>query len=175
MQIFRLAWTAAWIVGTIALVAVVLYHLRAKPAWMYGLASTALLFLAAVLLGIWRGPLAWGVGAAIDLFLCTDRFRNWRDCRLSGKRIARELGIKPNLLFSAIELAFDLTNGKGSSVMYFAAVTRSPNVSRDEVYQAVIPGLVIGFDMLEKRYGSQPSIEAARVKIAPYVQRYCTN
>ncbi|WP_157511029.1 hypothetical protein [Frateuria sp. Soil773] len=169
---FALVWTTMWVVGTVALVAWTQYRLRFKQAWWW-VAFFGLFIGACVLLGVRRGPVAWVVGNLIAWCLSTDRFQNWLDCRRAGKRLAAEIGIKPNLLFTAIELAFERSGQKGASVLFFAGLNRNPDMPKDEIYRTIMPGLVIGFDMLENRFGPQQGIEEAKARIRPLVRQYC--
>ncbi len=171
-KLFTVVWLQAWILGTVGLIAWTQYKLRFKRVWWW-VAFIGLFVVANILLGVRRGPIAWTVGNLIAWTLSTDRVQNWRDCRSYGKKLAAEIGIKPNLLFSAIELAFERVGQKGASVRLLAGMSRSPEIPRDEIYRTIMPGLVIGFEMLEARFGKQNGIEVAKGKIRPLVRQYC--
>jgi hypothetical protein len=171
---FTMIWIVVWFTGTVALVAWSLYRLRFKPTWWWA-AFFGMLVLSCILMGLRRGPLAWLVGNFIAWIFSSARFQNWRDCRRAGKKIAVEIGIKPSLFFTAIELAFRQMGQAGGDVMFFAGLYRSPSYPKDEIYRLIMPGLVIGFNALDARFGKQAGTEAAKVKIKSLVRQYCND
>lgn len=57
--------------------------------------------------------------------------------------------------------------------MLFAGIYRNPDYPKDEIYRLIMPGLVIGFNALDARFGKQAQTEAAKVKIKSLVRQYC--
>jgi hypothetical protein len=172
-HVLTLMWVSVWFAATVVLVVWAQCYLGSKTSWPWWIVPLGTYVSACIMLGLFRGWIAWGVGYLIALVLSSERFQNWRECRRYGKKIAADIGIKPNLFFTAIELALERTGAKGTSVNYFFAMSRSPAITRDEIYRAIMPGLVIGFDVLESRFGKRAGIEEAKAKIRPLVRQYC--
>ncbi len=53
--------------------------------------------------------------------------------------------------------------------MFFAGLYQNPNYPKDEIYRLIMPGLVIGFNALDARFGKQVGTEAAKMQIKPLV------
>jgi hypothetical protein len=144
----------------------VLRWLKPKPIW-WCVALLVLMVGSIVWLGLFKGWFAMLLAG----FLSSQRVANWVDCRRFGKKVAQALGLKANLFFTAVELAFP----RGDSVIMLAEMGRS-GTNVDDAKRVLLLPVVQGLDALEGRFGPQRNITEAREQVASLVNElYATD
>jgi hypothetical protein len=148
---------AASFVLTIAIF--VLLVNRAKPEtriyWIIACSIGACLWL-----GLVKGPVAVG----ISLLIIFGTISTFAEGRRIGKKVARSLNIDSNLYFTSLEQVMPM-------YLNFLATMERQGAGVEEVKALTIPMLEQGLDTLEARFGKQPKIDDARIKITNHVSK----
>ncbi|WP_447077910.1 hypothetical protein [Shewanella algae] len=110
---------------------------------------------------VWLGVLKGAVAAIIAILISTGYVANRLDGRRIGKKIAKSLGISPNLFFTSLEQTMP---------MYLAVLASAERegMSVLEAREMTIPFLIEGLNVLETRFGQQNLIDDARKKLAEH-------
>lgn len=126
---------------------------RAKPEnkfyWIIACSIATLAWL-----GLYKGIVAVIISVAFTSGYISDRI----DARRLGKKVAKSLGIGPNLFFSCLEQTMPL-------YLKILAIMEQEGTGVAEARKILIPMISNGLDILESRFGPQPQIEDAREKI----------
>jgi hypothetical protein len=152
--------TASFVLTTLALAWANRIVHRKHPTWYFA-ALLSTLIIAMVLLGLQRGWLA----SLIVWLLSAGWFITYLDGRRFGKQTARYLGIKPNVMFSALDIGMPKTN--------LAFLQRLGRDGRSPDYAALrlTPSLLVGLTVLRARFGEQADLVNALAILPPYLER----
>lgn len=146
---------AALFVGTVAVFIFLVRRasIERRIYWIVGCSVVSIIWL-----GLVRGLIASAIAFAFTSGYVTTRL----DARRIGKRVADSMGISHNLFFSAFEQTLPL-------YLTMLAVLEREGNGVPHARRFLLPYLLEGLNVLEARFGHQPTIDAARKSAEPFL------
>jgi hypothetical protein len=111
---------------------------------------------------VWLGVIYGSVAVAITVLITSGYVATRLDARKQGNQIADSIGISRNLFYSCLENSLPL-------YLDVLAGSYRDGISAAAMRSTLLPYLVNGMDVLEQRFGRQPMIDDARIRIRPLI------